>query len=70
MYHARFKKTHEKAGYLWGDRLYRHQKMIYQEQTFKITRERMQFVEECLPIYEKYYPEILEEIQGIAYGQR
>lgn len=70
MYHGRFKKTHYEAGYNWGRLLYKNGKIIKNNTTFKITEERKIFAEKCLPIYEKYYPEILEEIKGLADGQK
>lgn len=69
MYHARFKKSHYEAGYNWGKVLYNNGKLISNNHTFKITEERKKFAKKCLPIYERYYPEILEEIKGLAIGQ-
>lgn len=40
------------------------------QHTFQITEERKAFAKGCLPIYEKYYPEILNEIKGISDGQQ
>lgn len=37
---------------------------------FLINNERELFASQCLPIYQKYFPEVLEEIKGIADGQR
>lgn len=70
MYHGRFRKSHYEAGYNWGNLLYKNGKNIDQAPTFKITEERKAFARECLPIYEKYYPEVLEEIRGLANGQK
>ena len=69
MYHGRFKKSHYEAGFNWGKLLYNNGKIISNNHTFKITEERRKFAKECLPIYAKYYPEILEEIKGLAKGQ-
>lgn len=69
MYHCRFKKTHYEAGFHWGQTLKRHGKLINDQHTFQITKEREEFVKGCIPIYEKYFSEILEEIRGIADGQ-
>ena len=69
MYHARFKNSHYEAGYNWGKLLYQRNKIITNNHTFIITEERKKFAKDCLPIYKKYYPEILEEIKGIAEGQ-
>lgn len=70
MYHGRFKGTHYNAGYKWGKLLYKNNKIISNQHTFVITEERKNFAKQCLSIYEKYYPEILEEIRGIADGQK
>lgn len=70
MYHSRFKGTYYNAGYKWGNLLYKNNNIISNQHTFVITEERKKFANKCLPIYEKYYPEILEEIKGIADGQR
>lgn len=69
MYHGRFKKSHYEAGFNFGRLLYNNGKIISNNYTFQITKERKKFAEKCLPIYEKYYPEILEEIKGLARGQ-
>lgn len=70
MYHSRFKESHYNAGYKWGSLLYKNNKIISNNHTFIITEERKQFANECLPIYEKYYPQILEEIRGVSEGQK
>ena len=70
MYHGRFKGTHYNAGYKWGELLYKNNTIISDKHTFVITEERKKFANQCLPIYKKYYPEILEEIKGIADGQK
>lgn len=53
MYHCRFKKTHYEAGFHWGQTLKRHGKLINDQHTFQITKEREEFVKGCIPIYEK-----------------
>lgn len=70
MYHGRFKGTHYEAGFKWGELLYKNNNIISNKHTFIITEERKKFANQCLIIYEKYYPEILEEIKGIADGQK
>lgn len=70
MYHTRHKGTHYEAGYKWGNLLFQHGNIISNQHTFVITEERKEFAKLCVPIYQKYYPEILEEIKGIADGQR
>ena len=69
MYHARFKHTHYEAGFHWGQALKEQGISIHSQHTFQITKERKSFAQSCIPIYKNYYPEILEEIKGIADGQ-
>lgn len=69
MYHARFYGNHYEIGFQWGSRLAKHANYILNNIPFPITEERIGFAEECLPIYQEYFPEILDEIQGIADGQ-
>lgn len=70
MYHAHLKGTHYEAGYRWGSLLLKNQHIILEKVPFAITEERLAYAQSCLPIYQKDYPEILEEIQGIADGQQ
>jgi predicted choloylglycine hydrolase len=69
MYHGRFKGRHYEAGFRWGSMLYTHGKVINDSPTFNLTEERKTFASRCVGQYENYYPEILEEIKGIADGQ-
>ena len=69
MYHSRFKNSHYKAGYHYGQMLLKNNKRIDKNQTFVISEERKAFAKKCLPYYQEFYPEILEEIKGIAEGQ-
>jgi predicted choloylglycine hydrolase len=70
MYHGRFKGTHYEAGYKWGRMLREHGNVIKDSPTFDLTEERREFAALCIPEYERHYPEILEEIRGIADGQQ
>jgi predicted choloylglycine hydrolase len=70
MYHPRFKGTHYEIGYKWGATLRKHGNMILDNVPFPITEERISFSKECTPFYEKHFPEILQEIKGIAEGQQ
>ena len=69
MYHSRFKNTHYQSGYHWGKQLKNHGVSISNQHTFVITDERKLFAKKCLPVYQEYFPEILDEIKGIADGQ-
>lgn len=70
MYHAHFRGTHYEAGFRWGSLLLKHKNIILENIPFEITQERIDYALSCLPIYEKYYHEIVEEIQGLADGQQ
>ncbi len=70
MYHARFIGSHYASGFKWGSLLYKNNISIKENFDYLITDERRKFAKESLPIYERHYPEILEEIQGIAEGQK
>ena len=69
MYHGRFKKSHYEAGYHWGESLKKHGIMLNNQHVVVMNEERREFTKKCIPIYEKYYPEILNEIRGLADGQ-
>lgn len=69
MYHGRFYGTHYEIGFKWGALLAQHGNFILNNIGFPITQERLEFSELCVPIYQEYFPEILDEIQGIADGQ-
>ncbi len=69
MYHSRFKGNYYEAGYKWGARVLKNKGSISNCHMFLITEERKSFSEECMPLYKKFYPEILEEIRGIAESQ-
>lgn len=69
MYHARFGGTHYEAGYRWGSLLLKRNNLILEHIPFEISQERIDYASACLPIYEEYYREITEEIQGLADGQ-
>ncbi len=69
MYHARFNGTHYEIGYRWGNRLKQNGKEILTNVPFPITEERLDFGEKSEPFYREFFPEILDEIRGIADGQ-
>ena len=70
MYHTRFKGTHYEIGLKWGTQLLKCGKILLDNVPFLISEERNSFAKQCLPFYEKWYPEVLEEIKGIAEGQK
>ena len=68
MYHGRFKGTHYEVGYKWGKLLSKREIKLDHCPTFELTEERYKFGKQCVEQYEIYFPEILEEIKGIADG--
>ena len=70
MDHQVFHGTHDEAGYEWGRKLLREGRSLLADVPFPVTKERVRFAEACRPLYEKWYPEVLEEIRGIAAGQQ
>lgn len=69
MYHAHHHGTHYAIGFRWGALLRNGGNFILENIGFPITPERMAFSDACLPIYQEYFPEILDEIRGAAAGQ-
>lgn len=70
MYHSKFKKSHYEAGFHYGQMLLKNNKRIDDNHTFIISQKRKDFAEKCLPYYQQFYPEILDEIRGLADGQQ
>ena len=70
MYHVRFKGNHYEIGFRWGSLLAKHGKIILDYIPFPITEKRMEFANQCLPVYQEYFPQIVMEIQGLSDGQK
>jgi len=68
MYHGRFSGTHYDAGRKWGRLLLSKGKRLDHCPTFALTEDKYAFSKECTGEYQRCFPEILEEIQGIADG--
>lgn len=68
MYHERFTGTHYESGYKFGHLLLNNGKKLDHCETFELTEDRYAFARECVTEYQKHFPEVLEEIQGIADG--
>ena len=69
MYHARFKGTHYEIGKKWGELLKKNNKNLLDNIPFESTKEMEEFSENCLPYYKEFFPEVIDEIKGIAAGQ-
>lgn len=70
MYHGRFKGTHYEVGFKWGQMLLKHGKKLDFCPTYELTEEKYEFAGLCIAEYQKYFPEILDEIKGIADGNQ
>lgn len=62
MYHVRFRGSHYEIGLKWGTRLLKYGIFLLDHVPFEISQERRDFSEKCRPFYEKWYPEVLEDI--------
>ena len=70
MYHAHFRGTHYEMGFRFGSSLVKNNRFVLDNVPFPITAERKEFACACVPLYREYFPEILEEISGLADGQQ
>jgi len=70
MYHVRFKGGHYEIGYRYGASLAKRGQRLLEHVPFPITQERLDFARSCIPAYREWFPEILEEIKGLAEGQQ
>lgn len=68
MYHGRFTGTHYEAGFKWGSMLAKAGNRLDNCPVYELTQERYAFAKACLAEYQKHFPEVLLEIQGIADG--
>ena len=69
MYHVTFRGTHREAGLRRGRFLASHGNFILQNAPFPVTQARLQFAQQCVPIYRRFFPAVLQEIEGLAEGQ-
>lgn len=69
MYHSRFKGSHFDGGFHYGNLLYKKGIKIEEDHQLGINEEKREFAKQCIIECEKVYPELLEEIKGIAQGQ-
>lgn len=70
MYHGRFKGAHYEVGYKWGQKLLNQGIKLDFCPTFELTKEKYDFADKCIEKYKKYFPKVLEEIRGIADGNK
>jgi len=70
MYHVCFGGTHYEIGFRLGSTLAKNKCFVLDNVPFPISGERKELALSCIPIYQEYFPEILEEISGLADGQK
>lgn len=69
MNHVEWKGTHGQAGWELGSLLSARHYLILEHIPFAVTAERLAYAADCLAVYRAYFPEILEELEGLAEGQ-
>lgn len=69
MNHLQVSGEHWDIGFQWGSLLAQRGILIWEHIPFPLTPERKAFAQRCRPIYQAYFPQVLEEIQGISQGQ-
>lgn len=69
MYHTHFRGSHYDIGFRYGSALRKNGKFILDNVPFPIREEQFTFAAACRPLYETHFPEILQEIHGLADGQ-
>jgi len=66
MYHPRFKGTYYEAGVKYGQLMKKNGVDIMQ--FAKLPQDQLTFGLLCIKEYERYYPEVLQQITGLADG--
>lgn len=69
MLHYEFTQTHYQAGLQQGRALRARGAAIAGSPVFALTDQARRFAAHCLPFYEQYCPQLLQELAGIADGQ-
>lgn len=69
MNHEIFSGTHYNIGRQWGQKLAQRNVSLLSQIPFPLSEEAGNFASACLPVCQKFFPEILDEIQGVADGQ-
>lgn len=70
MYHEYFAGSHYEMGFRFGAALSENGQRLLDGVPFPVTQVRRDFARACVPVYQKFYPEILGEIRGLAEGQQ
>ena len=66
MYHPRLKGKHYDMGKHYGEILYKTGENL--SSVLALNNEQIEFGKLCLPLYEKYLKDIMEEVRGLADG--
>lgn len=66
MYHPRLNGTHYEMGKHYGELLYKTGEDL--SSVIGLNQEQIEFGKKCLPIYERYLSDIMEEVKGLAEG--
>ena len=66
MHHTCFEGNHYDMGLRWGAALAEKGFFLMERAPFPVTKQRRRFARESLPFYERYFPEILEELRALA----
>jgi len=66
MYHPRLKGSHFEMGKHYGEILYKSGQDL--SSVIALQNEQTAFGKECLPIYEEYMGDIMDEVRGLAEG--
>lgn len=69
MMHSRFKGNHYDAGHRWGTLVKNNAVCLQDKIAFALQEDRITFAKACIPIYEQYFPKVLQEMQGICHAQ-
>lgn len=69
MYHENFSGSHYNAGARFGAALKKRAGTAAELAAYPVTAEMREFAAACIPLYRKHFPEILDEIAGMAAGQ-
>lgn len=69
MHHSILTGSHYEAGLHYGAAALKNGNSFNNPAMLRLTAEKTRFSEACIPICEKEYPELLDELRGIASGQ-
>lgn len=68
MYHGRFRGSHYECGYKYGSLIKKNGVLLNTCPTFPVDKARIDFGIECVGEVKKFYPEVVDEVKGMADG--